>query len=65
MDTIFYEAQKQERRSFYIGDVAINIASVAPLNINDYAFPQVWISKHVNYFILALKMRLNVFELER
>ena len=44
MDTIFYEAQRQGRISFYlttIGEEAINIASAAALNINDFVFPQV------------------------
>ncbi|GJV76884.1 2-oxoisovalerate dehydrogenase subunit alpha 2, mitochondrial-like protein [Tanacetum coccineum] len=43
MDTIFYEAQRQGRISFYltvIGEEAINIASAAALNIDDYVFPQ-------------------------
>ncbi|XP_071742598.1 2-oxoisovalerate dehydrogenase subunit alpha 2, mitochondrial-like isoform X2 [Rutidosis leptorrhynchoides] len=43
MDTIFYEAQRQGRISFYlttIGEEAINIASAAALNINDFIFPQ-------------------------
>ncbi|XP_023731520.1 2-oxoisovalerate dehydrogenase subunit alpha 2, mitochondrial [Lactuca sativa] len=43
MDTIFYEAQRQGRISFYlttIGEEAINIASAAALNINDFVFPQ-------------------------
>ncbi|KAL6993002.1 3-methyl-2-oxobutanoate dehydrogenase (2-methylpropanoyl-transferring) [Sarracenia purpurea var. burkii] len=43
MDTIFYEAQRQGRISFYlttIGEEAINIASAAALNIDDFIFPQ-------------------------
>ncbi|KAI3697245.1 hypothetical protein L6452_30121 [Arctium lappa] len=43
MDTIFYEAQRQGRISFYlttIGEEAINIASAAALNDNDFVFPQ-------------------------
>nr|XP_043610495.1 2-oxoisovalerate dehydrogenase subunit alpha 2, mitochondrial-like [Erigeron canadensis] len=43
MDTIFYEAQRQGRISFYlttIGEEAINIASAAALNMNDFIFPQ-------------------------
>ncbi|XP_076902880.1 2-oxoisovalerate dehydrogenase subunit alpha 2, mitochondrial-like [Bidens hawaiensis] len=43
MDTIFYEAQRQGRISFYlttIGEEAINIASAAALNNNDFVFPQ-------------------------
>ncbi|XP_024983961.1 2-oxoisovalerate dehydrogenase subunit alpha 2, mitochondrial-like [Cynara cardunculus var. scolymus] len=43
MDTIFYEAQRQGRISFYlttIGEEAINIASAAALNYNDFVFPQ-------------------------
>lgn len=44
MDTIFYEAQRQGRISFYltsIGEEAINIASAAALTIDDLIFPQV------------------------
>ncbi|XP_076893341.1 2-oxoisovalerate dehydrogenase subunit alpha 2, mitochondrial-like [Bidens hawaiensis] len=43
MDTIFYEAQRQGRISFYmttIGEEAINIASAAALSNNDFVFPQ-------------------------
>jgi 2-oxoisovalerate dehydrogenase E1 component alpha subunit len=43
MDTIFYEAQRQGRISFYvtqIGEEAINIASAAALNFEDLVFPQ-------------------------
>ncbi|KAA8547026.1 hypothetical protein F0562_003455 [Nyssa sinensis] len=43
MDSIFYEAQRQGRISFYlttIGEEAINIASAAALNIDDLIFPQ-------------------------
>ncbi|KAG9148490.1 hypothetical protein Leryth_024613 [Lithospermum erythrorhizon] len=43
MDSIFYEAQRQGRISFYLttnGEEAINIASAAALNISDYVFPQ-------------------------
>ncbi|XP_077213349.1 2-oxoisovalerate dehydrogenase subunit alpha 2, mitochondrial-like isoform X1 [Tasmannia lanceolata] len=43
MDTIFYEAQRQGRISFYlttIGEEAINIASAAALTIDDVIFPQ-------------------------
>lgn len=44
MDTIFYEAQRQGRISFYlttIGEEAINIASAAALHFDDLIFPQV------------------------
>lgn len=44
MDTIFYEAQRQGRISFYvtsIGEEAINIASAAALTSEDVIFPQV------------------------
>lgn len=44
MDTIFYEAQRQGRISFYVtaaGEEAINIASAAALKIDDIVFPQV------------------------
>ncbi|KAL6993000.1 3-methyl-2-oxobutanoate dehydrogenase (2-methylpropanoyl-transferring) [Sarracenia purpurea var. burkii] len=43
MDAIFYEAQRQGRISFYlttIGEEAINIASAAALNVDDFIFPQ-------------------------
>lgn len=43
MDTIFYEAQRQGRISFYvttIGEEAINIASAAALHMDDFIFPQ-------------------------
>lgn len=44
MDTIFYEAQRQGRISFYVtanGEEAINIASAAALSMDDLVFPQV------------------------
>lgn len=44
MDTIFYEAQRQGRISFYvtaIGEEAINVASAAALAMDDVVFPQV------------------------
>lgn len=43
MDTLFYEAQRQGRISFYattIGEEAINIASAAALSMEDLIFPQ-------------------------
>ncbi|KAK8948993.1 hypothetical protein KSP39_PZI006009 [Platanthera zijinensis] len=43
MDTIFYEAQRQGRISFYLtstGEEAINIASAAALSNEDVIFPQ-------------------------
>ncbi|XP_059433265.1 2-oxoisovalerate dehydrogenase subunit alpha 2, mitochondrial-like [Corylus avellana] len=43
MDTLFYEAQRQGRISFYlttIGEEAINIATAAALTIDDCVFPQ-------------------------
>ncbi|KAJ4950402.1 hypothetical protein NE237_027234 [Protea cynaroides] len=43
MDTIFYEAQRQGRISFYAtstGEEAINIASATALTINDIVVPQ-------------------------
>lgn len=43
MDTIFYEAQRQGRISFYVttvGEEAINIASAAALTMDDVIFPQ-------------------------
>lgn len=44
MDTIFYEAQRQGRISFYLtsfGEEAINIASAAALSLDDIVLPQV------------------------
>ncbi|KAL3339773.1 hypothetical protein AABB24_028406 [Solanum stoloniferum] len=43
MDTIFYEAQRQGRLSFYLttaGEEAINIASAAALSSDDFVLPQ-------------------------
>ncbi|XVE86514.1 hypothetical protein DITRI_Ditri18aG0039800 [Diplodiscus trichospermus] len=43
LDTIFYEAQRQGRISFYLttmGEEAINIASAAALTLDDFVFPQ-------------------------
>ncbi|KAF3679262.1 2-oxoisovalerate dehydrogenase subunit alpha 2, mitochondrial [Capsicum annuum] len=43
MDTIFYEAQRQGRLSFYLttaGEEAINIASAAALTLDDFVLPQ-------------------------
>ncbi|XP_075660636.1 2-oxoisovalerate dehydrogenase subunit alpha 2, mitochondrial isoform X2 [Castanea sativa] len=43
MDTLFYEAQRQGRISFYlttIGEEAINIATAAALTADDHVFPQ-------------------------
>ncbi|PKI32851.1 hypothetical protein CRG98_046760 [Punica granatum] len=43
LDTVFYEAQRQGRISFYvttIGEEAINIASAAALTMDDLVFPQ-------------------------
>ncbi|KAL1538974.1 3-methyl-2-oxobutanoate dehydrogenase (2-methylpropanoyl-transferring) [Salvia divinorum] len=43
IDTIFYEAQRQGRISFYVtaaGEEAINIASAAALSMDDFVFPQ-------------------------
>lgn len=44
MDTIFYEAQRQGRISFYVtslGEEAINVASAAALSLDDLIVPQV------------------------
>ena len=44
MDTLFYEAQRQGRISFYLtstGEEAINIASAAALSADDIILPQV------------------------
>ncbi|KAK9011811.1 hypothetical protein V6N11_039891 [Hibiscus sabdariffa] len=54
LDTIFYEAQRQGRISFYvtsIGEEAINIASAASLTSDDIVFPQ-GSNKH-NYFTIS------------
>ena len=45
MDTLFYEAQRQGRFSFYMssfGEEAINIASAASLSPDDHILAQVW-----------------------
>jgi 2-oxoisovalerate dehydrogenase E1 component alpha subunit len=44
MDTVFYEAQRQGRISFYLttmGEEALNIASAAALSADDLVLPQV------------------------
>lgn len=44
MDTIFYEAQRQGRLSFYLtstGEEAINMATAAALSPHDFILPQV------------------------
>lgn len=44
MDTIFYEAQRQGRISFYLttsGEEAINVASAAAIKNDDFVVPQV------------------------
>lgn len=54
MDTIFYDAQRQGRISFYlttIGEEAINIASAAALTIDDFVVPQVTHSYIDVYFL--------------
>ncbi|KAI9164685.1 hypothetical protein LWI28_000288 [Acer negundo] len=43
MDTIFYEAQRQGRISFYatsVGEEAVTVASAAALTADDFIFPQ-------------------------
>lgn len=69
MDTIFYEAQRQGRISFYvttIGEEAVNIASAAALAMDDVIFPQVT-SKYTKkkiflYFYLHLvSMRVAMY----
>lgn len=50
MDTIFYEAQRQGRISFYlttVGEEAINIASAAALTFDDIVLPQVELLMHI------------------
>lgn len=55
MDSIFYEAQRQGRISFYVtasGEEAISIASAAALTTDDIVFPQVckFFNTHTNLF---------------
>ena len=60
MDTIFYEAQRQGRISFYAtttGEEAINIASAAGLNNNDFVFPQVTF-----YFLVHIIMNCFIIK---
>ncbi|GFP92935.1 2-oxoisovalerate dehydrogenase subunit alpha 2 mitochondrial [Phtheirospermum japonicum] len=52
MDTIFYEAQRQGRISFYvtaIGEEAINIGSAAALSMGDIVFPQADFHAGINF----------------
>lgn len=52
MDTIFYEAQRQGRISFYVtslGEEAINVASAAALSLDDLIVPQV-----TSYLLLVI-----------
>jgi len=61
MDTIFYEAQRQGRIPFYLtttGEEAINIASAAALNIDDFVFPQVFFLHNSKIFFIILKFEL-------
>ena len=58
MDTIFYEAQRQGRISFYvtaIGEEAINIASAAALQLDDPVFPQVIEHKAILQAFLCIR----------
>lgn len=53
MDTIFYEAQRQGRISFYLtslGEEAINIASAAALSLDDLIVPQVLL--HISSLVI-------------
>jgi TPP-dependent pyruvate/acetoin dehydrogenase alpha subunit len=59
MDTIFYEAQRQGRISFYLttlGEEAINIASAAALSADDLVLPQVNLLYHITYVHLYIKI---------
>lgn len=61
MDTIFYEAQRQGRISFYvtaIGEEAINVASAAALAMEDVVFPQVSNTWHKENSVFKL---LNLY----
>ena len=64
MDTIFFEAQRQGRISFYLtshGEEAINIASAAALTIDDIVLPQVYISYSKTWMIkLAMLLTSNL-----
>lgn len=57
MDTIFYEAQRQGRLSFYLtstGEEAISIATAAALSSDDIILPQV---TYLAYYVLFLNVR--------
>lgn len=57
MDTIFYEAQRQGRISFYlttVGEEAINIASAAALTFDDIVLPQVELLMHIQSLSVML-----------
>jgi 2-oxoisovalerate dehydrogenase E1 component alpha subunit len=61
MDSIFYEAQRQGRNSFYLttmGEEAINIASAVSLDDSDVVFSQVRI---LSVFSFASFMISNVY----
>lgn len=65
MDTIFYEAQRQGRISFYvttIGEEAINIASAAALQLDDPVFPQVNERKPFSKHYYELVIHMHEFE---
>lgn len=62
IDTIFYEAQRQGRISFYvtaIGEEAINVASAAALRMDDVVFPQV--NYCPNQFVHFLSSHTHVY----
>jgi 2-oxoisovalerate dehydrogenase E1 component alpha subunit len=62
MDTIFYEAQRQGRISFYVttnGEEAINIASAAALSMDDVIFPQ------VTFIFIALNQSCQIVAIAR
>ena len=60
MDTIFYEAQRQGRFSFYlasIGEEAVGVGSAAALSIEDVVFAQVKYlsSTHIGYDFISVQ----------
>lgn len=65
MDTIFYEAQRQGRISFYltsIGEEAINIASAAALNFDDLVFPQVNTNLYKSVYLTCSAFHIYFFK---
>ena len=57
MDSLFFEAQRQGRFSFYLtsfGEEAITIASAAAINDDDMVYAQVNCDKHLLYGMCRL-----------